>query len=147
VDDFSNILEPWFWTHAYDNRTSFSTLFLSLSSISTLYHGFFRLQEKNPDFCVKKFWQNFLDFSYSLAYHLLHASIVPKSNGTRFATAICRKSLQRKHLRRFFGRDFDVSPYAVRVYVKSLYSSVQAYTPTTVGMHKRTLSRMARYAD
>jgi hypothetical protein len=46
------------------------------------------------------------------------ANIMPKSNGTRFATAICRKSLQRKHLGRFCSRDFAVSPYAVRVYVK-----------------------------
>lgn len=30
--------------------------------------------------------------------------------------AICRKSLRRKHLGRFCGRDFAVSPYAVRVY-------------------------------
>jgi hypothetical protein len=46
------------------------------------------------------------------------ASIMPKLFGTIFADTICSKSLCSKHLRRNRGREFHLSPYAIRVYVK-----------------------------
>jgi hypothetical protein len=69
-------------------RRLFHFLFLFLCLlllISTLYHPVLNLQAKNPKNIVKRFWQNFLQFSLWLAQNLLRAIIMPNFFGTVFA--------------------------------------------------------------
>ena len=101
--------------------------------ISTFYRPNFRLQ-------AKSFWKTKYNRVPNKKYFY----------GMLFAMGICSKSLCSKHLRRFCGRFFVVSPYATRVYVKSLYTSVQVYTTPLWGYasHPKgdTSSPLARIA-
>lgn len=88
---------------------------VSLSLISTFYHGKLECQQKNPIF----FCQEILT--------KLSLFFVPFGMGF----AAMRKSLWHKHLRRAGPRNLVASLYATRVYAQSLYSSVQPITPPT----------------
>jgi len=75
-------------------------------------------------------------------------------NGTIFAMGIRRKCLWRNTLRQIRGRKFVVSPYVVRLYIESSYTSVRLFTPRILGGNfpaipygLGTPSRGGRYAS
>jgi hypothetical protein len=105
-----------------NEKNHLSHNFLSLSFSLTSYIGIIQAEIESASKILKFLCQEILTKLLVIfvwfGTRFAMANIMPKLFGTTFADTICSKSLWGKHLRQIRGRDFAVSPYAVRVYVK-----------------------------